>query len=268
MKLAIRIFAFLFLPLCITSGATNEHSFQRPLSTDRPDATESPYTVEKGRWQVETEVARWSRDSENGNTVEGLVIGSSNFKFGLTNNADLQVIVEPYVRVETRTGTANQAIEGFGDTLVRLKFNLHGNDGGTSAYGIMPFVKIPTAADSLGNGDIEGGVIVPFAMDLPGGWGLGLMGEIDILRNDADTEFEVGTLVTATVAGEIAPRLGVFFEIANEATSTRTSTWATSFNAGVTYAASENLQLDAGTNIGLTGEAEDAVLFLGISARW
>ena len=34
----------------------------RPLTTDRPDATESPFTVEPGRVQVEVSAAQWTRD--------------------------------------------------------------------------------------------------------------------------------------------------------------------------------------------------------------
>ncbi len=44
--------------------------FQRELSADRPDATKSPYTVEPGRFQVESSLRAIARDREAGGTTE------------------------------------------------------------------------------------------------------------------------------------------------------------------------------------------------------
>ena len=46
----------------------------RDLSTDRPDMTESPYTVDAGRFQIEMSFADFTYDRENGETqtVRGL----------------------------------------------------------------------------------------------------------------------------------------------------------------------------------------------------
>lgn len=45
----------------------------------------------------------------------------------------------------------------------------------------MPFVKFPTNTGGLGNKQVEGGVILPLALELPHGWNMGLMTEFDIL---------------------------------------------------------------------------------------
>lgn len=41
----------------------------REMSTDRPDKTESPYTVDAGRFQIETDLVAYTRDSRNGQTT-------------------------------------------------------------------------------------------------------------------------------------------------------------------------------------------------------
>ena len=87
--------------------------------------------------------------------------------------------MDSYVRERTRVspGPATTT-DGFGDITTRLKVNLWGNDGGRTALAIMPFLKVPTASDGLGNDVVEGGIIVPFAFELPAGWSCGRDGGV------------------------------------------------------------------------------------------
>ena len=57
----------------------------RPLATDRPDRTESPYTVDPGHFQFEIDLFNQVRDAS---TTESLV-GGINAKAGLTDSIDL-----------------------------------------------------------------------------------------------------------------------------------------------------------------------------------
>ena len=66
--------------------------------------------------------------------------------------------------------------EGFSDVTLRLKWNLWGNDEGSTAFAIFPYVKIPSGTD-VSNDKWEGGVIFPWAMELCEGVGLGLQAE-------------------------------------------------------------------------------------------
>jgi hypothetical protein len=47
----------------------------RPLSTDRPDQTESPYTVDAGHFQIEMDLANGTldRDKSNGGDVRSQI---------------------------------------------------------------------------------------------------------------------------------------------------------------------------------------------------
>ena len=44
----------------------------RDMSTDRPDKTESPYTVDAGRFQIETDLVAYTHDSRDGITTRTL----------------------------------------------------------------------------------------------------------------------------------------------------------------------------------------------------
>ena len=243
----------------------------RELSTDRPDVTESPYTVDAGWGQLEMDLFAYTRDREKlagtDTKVSALSLANINLKFGLTSNIDLQTVFEPYtvIRVHDRISGTRKKISGFGDITSRLKINFRGNDGGDTAFGIMPFVKWPTNQNGLGNHSVEGGLIVPVAFTLGGGWDMGAMTEFDMVRNEADTGYAVEWTNSVTFSHDLAGRLGGYAELATTLTRGRD---LASFDCGLTYGASRHLQFDAGVNLGLTRATEDLTVFTGVSLRF
>ena len=242
----------------------------RDMSTDRPDATESPFTVDAGRWQIETDLLAHSRDHDKTDGNDAITTAWAftqvNVKIGLTHRIDLQAIVEPYTYIQTddRAANTSDSLDGFGDITARLKINLWGNDAGTTAAALMPFVKLPTAAHALGNDSVEGGLILPFAFSLPSNWSLGVMTEIDLVRNARDSGYIAEWVNTATVSHDLSARLGGYLELTSTLTEGRD---LATFNCGLTYALNPNIQFDGGVNLGLTDATEDTVIFLGLSIR-
>jgi hypothetical protein len=248
-------------------------NLMRELSTDRPDKTESAYTVDAGHFQVEMDVLNYSYDRDNGlpgdTRVESLSIAPMNLKVGLCNRADLQAVVETYTSVRTHVRATGQVERqrGFGDITLRLKANMWGNDGGRTALALMPFVKLPTNQDDLGNNSVEGGLIVPLAVDLGGGWGMGLMTEVDLVRGDRgghDPEF----VNTITFGHNIIGDLDGYVELFSAVSTEEDSEWVGTFDMGLTYGLTEDIQLDAGINLGVTRSADDWNPFLGLSWRF
>ena len=246
----------------------------RELSTDRPDKTESPYTVDAGHVQIELDFANYTRDrdrSDRGNIrSESIGLVPFNLKLGLTNSTDLQLLVEPYIRqtVTDRTTGRRERISGFGDLTLRLKHNLWGNDGGRTALALMPFVKVPTSSNNIGNEAVEFGLIVPLAISVSERIGIGLMTEIDMLEESDGSGYAPSFINSATVAFDLTDRLGLYTELFTERSSERDARWVITGDAGLTYAVSNNVQLDAGINIGLTNAADDLNLFIGLSRRF
>jgi len=116
----------------------------REFSTDRPDKTESPYTLDAGHFQIESDLINFTHDrdtSGGGDTrVDAWTFGSLNLKAGLCNRADLQLVLNSYNRVRTEDRAAGTVVKqsGFGDVTLRLKVNAWGNDGGDTAFAAMP----------------------------------------------------------------------------------------------------------------------------------
>ena len=246
----------------------------RELSTDRPDKTESPYTVDAGHFQLELDLASYTHDrdqSGGGDTrTDAFAVMPLNIKAGLLNNVDLQVVIETYnhVRVHDRVAGVVEKMSGFGDVTTRLKVNFWGNDGGKTAFALMPFVKFPSNQDGLGNNAVEGGLILPLAVELPRGWGMGLMTEFDFNRNEADSGGHTAFVNTVTFGHDIAGKLGGYVEFFSEVSTERDADWVGTVDLGLTYGLTENIQLDAGINIGVTRSADDFNPFVGLSVRF
>lgn len=245
----------------------------REMSTDRPDKTESPYTVDAGHIQVELDLVTTTRDRDGGDgggtRAETLTVAPFNFKYGLDDRTDVQLVVEPYLRqtVTDRATGRRDRIDGFGDVTVRLKRNLWGNDGGATALAVMPFVRLPTSRDGLGSGAAEFGLIVPLAVSVADGLGLRLMTQVDLVR-EAGNGYTPSFINSATVAFDLTERLGLYTEVFTERSTEQGAEWVVTGDVGLTYALSDNIQLDTGVNIGLTDAADDLNLFIGVSRRF
>jgi len=50
---------------------------------------------------------------------------------------------------------------------------------------VLPYIKLPTAQSGLGNGRVEGGLILPLSFSAPGGFTVIVMPEGDFLKNTA-----------------------------------------------------------------------------------
>jgi hypothetical protein len=246
----------------------------RELSTDRPDQTESPFTVDAGHFQVELDFVNYTydRDTAGGADVRSRawLFAPVNLKLGLLNCVDLQVMLDPQVRVrvEDRVARTTEKASGFGDATTRLKVNIWGNDGGKTALALMPFVKWPLSASSLRNGKTEGGLIVPLAVDLAEGWSLGLMTELDFVRNGANTGYDREWVNSVTVSHDLAEKIGCYVELVAITGSAPGFKWQGQLDVGFTYALRPNVQLDAGCNFGVTKSAPDYQPFVGLSYRY
>ena len=104
------------------------------LSPDRPDATESPLTVDAGSFAVEISLFDFRRDDG----VESTTWGAINFKAGLNHNTDLQTVFNLY------DGTEGGP-DGFDDVTHHEFEFLH-----TAVLGFSLNEKTETSTDSIG----------------------------------------------------------------------------------------------------------------------
>jgi len=245
----------------------------RPLAPDRPDATESAQTVDAGHIQVEASFVDYTFDDRNAanEETETWVFGATNFKLGLTHNVDLQIVFDAWTDenvFDETGGGGSSTVDGFNDMQVRTKINLFGNDGGDWAMAVMPWVKLPVGEDDLSNDHVEGGIILPVSTELPDGWGLGLMAEVDFVYDEVDDDYDTEFVHTAVLGHDIVGDLGGYVEYIGIVTTDSEEDYIAKLAAGLTYALNENLVLDAGANFGLTRSADDVQVFTGVTWRY
>jgi hypothetical protein len=247
-------------------------AYLRELSADRPDKTESAFTVDAGHFQIESDFAnltydRYNVGHENRRTLF-YEIAPTTLKLGVLNNMDIQVALLPRQsqRVEMRDEGTTDQHAAFGDIFPRLKINLLGNDGGPVAVAILPFLKLPTGG-TLGNGAVEGGLKVPYAIEA-GEWEISLQHEIDFSQNELNVGYHPEFVNSISIGHPVTKKLNLYGEFFSSVSAEHGSSWVGTFDTWATYQINENLRLDAGVYIGLTRAADDWHPFVGVTWRY
>ncbi len=247
--------------------------YLRELSADRPDKTDSPYTVDAGHFQVEMDFANLTYDaanSERGNVKsEDYQIAPMNLKVGLLNNMDFQLVLSPWQwqRTEDKSTGIVKRKSGFGDITPRAKVNLIGNDGGFFALALIPFVKIPASQDHLGNGSVEGGVGIPYAFDVPN-WEVGFQTTFNCNRNEVGSGYHAEFNNSISIGHAVMGKLFYHMEFFGGVSTEQNSDWIGTLDTWFTYQANKNLCLDAGVYIGVTKSADDWRPWVGMTWRY
>ena len=134
--------------------------------------------------------------------------------------------------------------------------------------GLSPFLKIPTNQDGLGNDAVEGGIIVPFSMDLPLGFSLGAMTEFDFSQNANTHGYHPEFVNSLTLGHTIVGRLEGYVEFFSVVSADKSADWVGTFDVGLAYGLTPNMRLDLGVNVGVTESADDLNPFAGFSIRF
>ena len=229
-------------------------SKMREFATDRPDRTESPITVDAGHFQLETDLILMTLKGGERSTTYNFM----NLKAGVTNYSDLQILIPTLILRNAQAGTGN--------TTLRYKVNLFGNDDGTAALGIMPYLTLPTQSSKLGTARTEGGVMLPFGFAAPHGYSIGGMLQYDKVRNDGDNGFHSQFISTLAVSRGLFGGMDGYLELFSQ--TEVGAEWVATVDGGIILPVTDNLRLDVGANVGVTDAAEDISPFLGLSARF
>lgn len=242
----------------------------RELETDRPDETEAPTTVDAGHFQLEMDFANYTHDRTNGIETNVWNVAPFNLRIGLLNNVELSLIFDNYVHadVDDHPAHRSETLDGVGDFTTRLKINLWGNDGGPTAFALFPFIKFPTNTGGIGNNSVEGGAIFPLAVRLPNKFDMCLETGAGAFRNEPGHDYHAELVNSVTVNRQLVGKLSAFVEFFSSVSTEHDSDWIGTVDFGFTYLLTENIQLDCGCNVGVTGAAEDVHPFSGLSVRF
>ena len=234
----------------------------RPLATDRPDRTESPYTVPRGWMQIESDLLSWGRIEGDNEQLTAMQIATLNMKIGVTNRIDLQVLFNPYVHTEAEIGgSPTVEDDATGQAGLRAKLNLFGNDEGNVAFALLPFATVPTEEDDVFD-LVTWGMVTPFSVGIGDDAALSAMVGYTRVDND-DSWVTASASFGSAIAGDFAGFVELY---ASRNSFDSDAIDDATLDVGVTFAPG-NWQLDAGVYRGLASETEDWRVFLGASVR-
>jgi hypothetical protein len=238
----------------------------RDMETDRPDVTESAYSVDAGHFQVESDAIRFSRIKTDGLNITQTSYNIANLKVGLSNSVDLQLVVPFYQQEKIRYSNGSQvrSSTGLNDFTLRIKKNVWGNDGGGTALAIMPFINV-MAGKHAEDKRPEGGVVIPFAVDLKNEWSLGAQGQFSFLRSEL--KGYDGEILNSLTVGKALSQTSSSFIESHYTYNLQSRDFELFFNGGYVYSFTENLKVDVGFNYGLSKGSEKAI-FIGYSFRY
>ena len=243
----------------------------RGFSTDRPTKSTVPFTVDAGHFQYEMDIAN-GYYLRNGVVTTNSIVGPNPWlKIGITSNIDFEVNTPAPQRIDTHdlvAGTWSRA-EGFNDTYMRLKVNLWGNDGGRSAFALIPWIKAPTAAAGLGNGATEAGLIASLSFSLPAGTTLLSNFEADSLKDSSGGGYHANTTNLINISTPIFKDVTLYAELWSSLNFDPARTIRQmSFDTALAWGVTKNTQIDFGANIGLTRDTPAIQLYAGLSQRF
>lgn len=239
----------------------------REMETDRPDVTESPYTVDAGHFQYETDIIGLTREKSDFKNTKTLLINQANLKIGLTGSTAIQIGFETYgwqKEKDLNTGIT-ESKHGVGDLNIRIKQNIIGNNKGNFALAILPYVKIPTSQyedDDL----VEGGLTVPMIYKFSGEWKLGFQVEVDRLKDTDEHAMHTELLQTLTISHPLSKNIEGIAET-YYTYDFKAHEIYNFINAAVQMEVAKNFKIDAGLNYGIQHHAEKRY-FLGASYRY
>jgi hypothetical protein len=252
--------------LCVSGRAAAE---EEPICADRPGKTTGTCTVPVGHWQLETGLADWSVQKEDGARATSLAFGETTIKYGLTDNSNLEIDITPWQKASVKVAGERASMSGFGDMSVLYKQRLTGSGSGVQVAA-MPFVKLPTANHSLGNGKWEGGFLLPVGFSIGASpFSIGLTPELDWAADADGHGHHPAMAQVVSVGWAVAPRLSLAADVWGQWNWDPAGTVRqASLDGSLAYLVSKSVQLDAGANFGLNQATPDVELYAGVSKRF
>jgi Putative MetA-pathway of phenol degradation len=225
----------------------------RPLVAQ---VTESPQTIAPGKFLLKMDALSLSFDrhetDEQGVKFTAVGVGRAFLATGLTQDLDVQVGAELFLHTRVENSGTTQSHSGTCDIYFRTKWTFWRDQSLGASAAIMPYIKVPTSSGGVGNGFTEGGVIVPWAMALGGGFTAGAMAEWDILRNDANNGYDSHWYTSGVFSRAITQTIAIYGESTLTATSAGISRTALTVGGGVNYNLSQFFVVDYAFYAGLS----------------
>ena len=242
----------------------------RAFCVDRPGQATLPCTVDQGHFQLETAVVDATYDRSGGAVTDTYLLSDPTLKLGLARRTDVEVSIAPYEVSRThdpRSGSTS-TLYGPGDLTLALKQNIFGDYRGPLATAVEPFVTLPTGRSGIGDGGVEGGVLLPVAFGFKSVV-LNLDAELDLRRDATGHGVHPEEVQIVNLAWSLPANFGLTTELyASERQDPSGVVTETSADLALALGIPKDLQLDIGANFGLNPQTPAIEAYCGVSKRF
>lgn len=254
--------------------------FSQEIITDRPDRTESPQTVGKNKFQIETGLEYSSFKFNTILTDEtGMELGVSEFKiktltapttllrYGILKNVELRLGID-----FDRAALTSDMFEFDNNQKLSLnppklgaKVEIAKGEGIKPDFSVIGAFTLP----NIGAEDKQTQYVVPelilaFSNDINDKFSVGYNFGIETTHKINITDF----FYSVSLGMSINSRLGAFAEFFGDTPNDDYSISNRSVDGGLTYLIKNNIQVDAYGGLGLSEDANDFFLGTGIAFKF
>jgi hypothetical protein len=279
MKYYIRAtFACLVFPLAVFGSDTNSNDKSgyslfnpvpknelRPLTSVVYDNVTDARTLDVGHFQVEGQfidyyhvTAHVQRPELSYRYTGHEYLWEPRITVGLLNNVDVYIRPSYGITASEERGTyflspftSSASTSRFGRITTGAEINLWGNDGGTTALAVKPFLSIPTHG-----GDVLGGSDLALLVRLPRDFYLKFDTEF-FATEDNSNAVHAGFYNAMSINKTLCSKAEAYWHLDSTVTTVRNQQWYGYTGFGMKYNVTSDLQLFAGMGFGLTSTSFD-----------
>jgi hypothetical protein len=250
------------------AGAQSALAAEDTIATDRPDMVESSDVVGRGRFQIETSMA-FERD-KSGTSRSRVSSTPTLLRIGLSDTWELRLETDGRMRSTGEDPAGRTRDSGFADAALGIKWHMQDGDESKGLPGIAWLVHVDWDSGSApfrGQG-LRPSVRMVAEWDLPHDVSVGVMPGLFADRNAEGRRF-VGGILAAVASKSLTDRLRGFVELAaTRLTSSRNGGNFLTFDSGLAYLLTKDMQIDVAVARGLTKTTPDFAWTIGWSARF
>ena len=239
---------------------------EAPIATDRPGFLFSSLTVGRGVVQAELGLPSITLNESDDVKVRSTSLAGL-LRFGVTDDLELRLGAPVYTETRVEFGPFDDTDSGYGDLEVGAKWHILDNDGGRPSFALIPSVILPTGEDGFTADDPVYQLIAMAEWTLASGWGIGVLGGI-LNGPSGDDRFNQETFGLAAGRSLGSPAWSAYGEIVHIITDLDGASDSSFAGGGLKFLVSNDVQLDASFDRGLTDDSPDWLFGLGLAARF
>lgn len=238
--------------------------FDEDLQSDRPDITEGTSAISPGHLQIEggytfTRERSGQRDEKSHSLPELLT------RFGLLTDLELRLGLPTYEHTEDDSSDLSQ--EGLSDSSIGIKHEMYEESIKNPAVSVILETSLPTGSSELSADALEPAFKLLWSYSILESFGIAGNFNFSFPVEDETRYFVQGTTLAGSYSSGV---FGYYMEYYGEFPSAEApdSSAAHLLNGGLTYAVTDDFQLDARVGFGLNDEAPDLLAGSGFAIRF